>query len=372
MSGGESRIEAQLNSQPLTFTFNGNANMLADLFVQGEFEANTPSINRLANILKFDIGRISSSETWSVNGLLEATANNTNISEASFSIGENTATGVIRLSTDEIGKSRLDGTLAFENIDLVNYFNSLGLAESPIGDRPLKNNLEVDLRISSQTLNIAKVEMERVAAAVIIDSEGWTFDIGDASALEGKLIAKIGTRLSSDKQQSFLELKATDIDSESLTELVGEQLVSISGKSNFTVNVRTNQLQEGWINQGLNGTLEAEFKGGNLNGIDLNSLFTADETIDKSNIKAFSEDATTAFDTLNMKVFLNNGIASLSQTALQTGELKLQLIGDINLNKAIMDLQLQEVTEEGPKPERFLIKGSVASPSISLREGLTQ
>ena len=73
-----------------------------------------------------------------------------------------------------------------------------------------------------------------------------------------------------------------------------------------------------------------------------------------------------------MKVFLNNGIASLSQTALQTGELKLQLIGDINLNKAIMDLQLQEVTEEGPKPERFLIKGSVASPSISLREGLTQ
>ena len=372
MSGGESRIEAQLNSQPLTFTFNGNANMLADLFVQGEFEANTPSINRLASILKFDIGRISSSETWSVNGLLEATANNTNISEASFSIGENTATGVIRLSTDEIGKSRLDGTLAFENIDLVNYFNSLGLAESPIGDRPLKNNLEVDLRISSQTLNIAKVEMERVAAAVIIDSEGWTFDIGDASALEGKLIAKIGTRLSSDKQQSFLELKATDIDSESLTELVGEQLVSISGKSNFTVNVRTNQLQEGWINQGLNGTLEAEFKGGNLNGIDLNSLFPADETIDKSNIKAFSEDATTAFDTLNMKVFLNNGIASLSQTALQTGELKLQLIGDINLNKAIMDLQLQEVTEEGPKPERFLIKGSVASPSISLREGLTQ
>ncbi len=372
MSGGESRIEAQLNSQPLTFTFNGNANMLADLFVQGEFEANTPSINRLANILKFDIGRISSSETWSVNGILEATANNTNISEASFSIGENTATGVIRLSTDEIGKSRLDGTLAFENIDLVNYFNSLGLAESPIGDRPLKNNLEVDLRISSQTLNIAKVEMERVAAAVIIDSEGWTFDIGDASALEGKLIAKIGTRLSSDKQQSFLELKATDIDSESFTELVDEQLVSISGKSNFTVNVRTNQLQEGWINQGLNGTLEAEFKGGELNGINLNSLFPADETIDKSNIKAFSEDATTAFDTLNMKVFLNNGIASLSQTALQTGELKLQLIGDINLNKAIMDLQLQEVTEEGPKPERFLIKGSVASPSISLREGLTQ
>lgn len=372
MSGGQSSIEAQVNSQPLTFTFNGNANMLADLFVQGEFSASSPSINRLANILQFDIGQIDSSETWSANGTLEATANNTNISDASFSIGENSATGVIRLSTDEIGKSKLDGTLAFENIDLVNYFNSLGLSESPINNQPLKNNLDVDLRISSQTLNIQKIEMERVAAAIIIDSEGWIFDIGDASALEGKLVAKIGTRTSSDKQQSFLELKATDINSESLSELFEKQLVSVTGKSSFIVNVRTNQLQDGWVNEGLNGTLEAEFVGGELNGIDLNSLFPADRTLERSEIQGFTEDATTAFDTLKLKVFLNNGVATLSQTALTTGELKLQLIGDVNLNKALMDLQLQEVTNEGPSPDRYLIKGNASAPSISLREGLTQ
>jgi AsmA protein len=367
-SGGESNVTLDLNSQPISFTFDGMANMFSNLFVKGELEANSPSINRLAEVLKIDLGDFTSSDPWSAQGKLEATSNNTNLSEASFSIGEDSATGVIRLSSNELQKSKLDGTLAFEQIDLVNYFNALGAKPDKIINPTLINDLNIDLRVSSESINIGTITLDRVAAAIIVDEQGWTFDIGDANAFDGKLIAKLGERIDEDKRQAFLELSATDMDAQSISNLFASKVFGISGRTSFAANVRTNKLSEGMLNSGINGTFSGEFKEGQIKGIDLTDLITKTANELAKEPFALRENASTSYQQMNVKLFLNNGIATLSQTNLETQTAKIQAIGDINLYQQTLDIQLQEIAEDKPKPYRYLFKGSVFKPVVTFQD----
>ena len=365
LSGGESPVTIDLNSQPLSFIFDGTANMLANLFVKGELEAKTPSINRLAEILETDLGDFSSSEEWNAKGLFEATANNTNLSQANFSIGENTATGVIRVSALEDGKSKLDGTLAFETIDLVDYFNSLGLTSETKIQPEIISDLNIDLRISSQVISVGTITLDKVAAAIIMDNQGWTFDIGDASAFNGKLVAKLGERLANEKRQAFLDISATDMDADSITKLLGAETFGISGKTSFVANVRSNKLKDGLLKSGLNGSFSGKFSDGEITGIDLNELISDDSQDAPINLTGFDNDASTAYQTMDIKLFLNNGIATVSKTKIQTDSIMIQAIGEIDLPEGKLNLQLQELSDQGPKQARYLIKGFANNPSFT-------
>lgn len=366
-SGGESNVTVEVNSQPVSLSFEGVVNMFANLFVKGDIEASSPSINRLAEVLKVDLGDFKSSDPWSAQGILEATANNTNLSEASFSIGEDTATGVIRISSNEAGNSKLDGTLAFEQIDLVNYFNSLSFNPDKKINPAIVKDLNIDLRISSKYINIGTITLDKVAAAIIMDEQGWTFDIGDAYAFDGKLIAKLGERINEDKRQAFLELSATDMDAQSISNLFASKEFDISGRTSFAANVRTNKLSEGLLNSGINGTLSGQFKEGQIKGIDFTDLLTKTAKDLASEPFTFSDSASTSYQQMNMKLFLNNGIATLTQTNAEIQNAKIQAIGDINLYQQTLDIQLQAVDEDKPKPYRYLFKGSVFKPSVTFQ-----
>jgi len=365
LSGGESALSIDLYSQPISFQFDGMANMLANLFVKGELNAQTPSINRLAEVLEIDLGDFSSSDAWSAQGIFEATANNTNLSEASFTIGANTATGVIRVSTNEETNRKLDGTLAFETIDLVNYFNSLGITSETKIQPKIIRDLNIDLRVSSKSINIGAITLDNVAAALIMDNQGWTFDIGDASAFNGKLIAKIGERISETKRQAFLDVATTDMDAESISTLLGAELINISGKTSFIANIRTNKLREGLLNNGLNGSFTGTFKDGEITGIDLTKLVSQTDQAKPEELVGFNNAAATSYRKINLKFILNNGIANLSKTNIQTDDTTVQAIGELDFINGELDLQLQEVTEDGPKPARYLIQGSNHDPTIT-------
>ncbi len=372
LSGGESQAFVEINSQPLKFKFDGQANMFADLFVKGDLAANTPSISRLAEVLKFDIGEFSSFENWSAVGKFESTANSTVLSDATFNIGDSSASGVVRVSTDELGKSKLDGTLAFEEIDLADYFNSTGLTNSNKNKPNLINGLNVDLRISSQSINIGQINLDNVAAAINIDNEGWILDIGDASAFNEKMVAKLGERISENKQQAFLDISASDVDAENIAGLFGKKLVGISGKTSFIANVRTNKLTDGFINSGLNGTFTGDFNSGDITGVNLPKLMTQKTEEGQLEIDGFDETTSTSFDEMKIKLFLNNGIAAVTQSTIQTtNNMSLQAIGDINLYEGSLDLQFQEIGEDGPKENRLIINGSTINPSVTLQSGPT-
>lgn len=368
LSGKESTLTLEINSQPLAIRFDGLANTQADLFVKGQLQANTPSINRLASLFKFNNEQSKIIESWRVSGVLEATASNISLANASVAIGEDEAKGVLRLSKNDLEKYKLDGTLAFDTIDLMQLITAeTNIANTGLSIFPLKD-VGVDLRVSSPAITFGDLSFEAVAASLLIDEKSWTLDIGNANAFEGTLLAKFGERLNEDKRQAYIDLSTTNVNLATISQLLGNQTISVSGQSSFNLNVRTNTLPNGIFSSGLNGALEGTVTQGQLRGVDLLALLALENGTPTISEETYSQNAVTGFDTLNFKIFLNNGIAAVSKTEIITEENLIQIIGDVNLIEGELDLQVQEKTEVGPAAKRLYINGKLEAPNISLKQ----
>ena len=140
------------------------------------------------------------------------------------------ATGVLQLSKNELGQSRLDGTLAFDQINATSYLQGWSAGTTTTDATPDDGGLILDLRISAKTVETGPVTLEDVAATINGDHHNWIFDIGESSAFGGQLIAKFGSRQEEEKQFKFLELRASDVTLSEITNMMDEQFIKVTGK----------------------------------------------------------------------------------------------------------------------------------------------
>lgn len=358
IAGGETGLELQIESQPLTMNFDGIANTLADLFIAGDLQATTPSIQRFGQIFEIHTGELGTIQNWSTTGKLEASAKQMKLSEGSFKIGSKTANGVIQINQmSETVNKKLAGTLAFETIDLPDYPKQLG-QKSDIKPFDL-DNVDIDLRISAQTLNLGTVSFENVAASVLANDNEWSFDIGNSNAFGGVMTAKIGQTPGDDANRSILNAKADQIAVEALLNQFGEAPYSISGIADIQANLRTTSPNEEPLNYAANGEIEGTIRSGRLAGVDIIQLLEKSSGNAPLVFNGLDQNTQTPFDTLNFKLFINNGVATLARTTLASGDGMIQLSGEINFLEGILTLQAQAMQDGAPMPERLVLSGSL-------------
>lgn len=356
ISGGESNIDFEIDSQPIAINFSGMANMLSNLFISGDIETSTPSIKRLAETFGFDAGDQSDIQNWNASGKLEASATKMDLTDGVFTVGDNSATGILQLINEENLNSKLIGTLAFQEINLPFYFERI---KGTNDFKPISiKNLDVDLRLSTQTLNLGSITLEDVAASIILNESGWNFDIGNSTAFDGIVTAKFGQSIKESSRQSFLNVKTDNINIGNLLQTtLGEKELSVTGEGNFKTNLRTNSLQGDFLNLELNGDVDGTITSGSLIGIDLPALLNQNETIGELELEGFDKTKITPFDSFQTKFFLNKGIANLAQTELTIADQIIRLSGKIDLQTGDLNLQAQEVKEGIPQLLRLQISG---------------
>lgn len=356
ISGGESNIDFEIDSQPIVINFSGMANMLSNLFISGDIETSTPSIKRLAETFGFDAGDQSDIQNWNASGKLEASATKMDLTDGVFTVGDNSATGILQLINEENLNSKLIGTLAFEEINLPFYFERI---KGTNDFKPISiKNLDVDLRLSTQTLNLGSITLEDVAASIILNESGWNFDIGNSTSFDGIVTAKFGQSIRDSSRQSFLNIKTDNINIGNLLQTtLGEKELSVTGEGNFKTNLRTNSLEGDFLNLELNGDVDGTITSGSLIGIDLPAILNQNETIGELELEGFDKTKITPFDSLQTKFFLNKGIANLAQTELTIADQIIRLSGKIDLQTGDLNLQAQEVKEGIPQLLRLQISG---------------
>lgn len=364
--GGVSDVYGNLNSKPLTAEFDGEANTTADIvYVNGNVEANSPSLARLSDFLRLDLGLTNLAGEWKINGKLEGTHDSSTFTDASVTILGNEGDGTIRLALDELNNAEISGTLAFNTIDASPYMT--GAPETVEKDtfEGRFKNINMDLRVSANNIQFGELNLESVAAVLGIQEENWVLDIGYSEAFEGTIIAKLGERIEEDTSQSFLELTARDLEPSALTTYFEKPALNFNGKTDIDANLRTNTMPEGSFLKGLNGTLNATITNGSIEGINLLSLLNTEEESQNEGIGKGQTD----FEKLELNAFLNNGIASIGQANAFFPDSKVQLIGDINFVDSGIALTAQKVSENGPEKERLFIGGTLKNPLLSLRKG---
>ena len=367
-SSGESEVSVRFTSTPLNLVFSGSANMLPDLFLNGELTASTPSLNRLSNLARLELAEFSNFGSVDLRGLLSGTTGDYRLSDAEVSLAGQEANGVLRLSTDEVGVPRIDGTLAFDGFDLTSYFAIPDQNGKPGGASQVSRRIRADLRVSANTMLFHGINLERVAASIYAGGGEWVFDIGDSQAFGGQFIGKVGERFENDSQQLFLQLSGRGVDAGSISTLLAEAPVSISGTADIDLDLRLNEMSADKPFGRMDGVVSLLMEKGNLNGIDFIRLLDKSTAGVSPEVLDFSSGGT-PFEELSYKMFLNGGLASISKASFRSGDALIQVFGNADFKTGTLALRAQEVTEAGPEPERLFIGGTFSSPLVALKPG---
>jgi len=360
ISNGVSALSLSVESNPLNLTFSGQVNMLAKLFVSGDAEFSTPSVNRFIELLELDAGGYSNMGSVTAAGAIEATPESLTLTNANISIDEDAGQGVLTVSRSEVGDISLDGTLAFEQINADTYLN-LSRAEANNEDKQtLKSSFVSDLRLSAKSFVSGALTLTDMAANVSTRGYEWTFDISDALVFDGHVIAQLGERIVEGKYQNFIDINARDVNIDNLTDLLPESHVSLTGKGNVEAMLTTNYNLETSFIERLNGNVILQIESGSIIGLDINSLMQ-NSGVEPNNRNSLDKSDTTPFENLDSEFTLNNGVAYITKTAIKNSESAIKLAGSVNMSNQAWVLR---AASDGTDSKPVVFGGTISAPLI--------
>ena len=368
MAGGQSGMRWDIDSAPATLKFSGEANTLSNFFIKGNVELKTPSVRRLSDFIATDATSFVFPGAIELSGNIEATTSAIKVTEALATVAGHTGTGVLSLTHDEVGTFSLDGTLAFDTVDLTGSLVDLAENIEALSPSSGSDETKVDLRISASKVETGFLELNQVAAAINATGQNWTFDIGDAQIFEGNLVAKIGKRQDADDSLILVDLNASDINVRALFNFISTEAIELTGTGKVTANLRSRSLSGLMAADGLNGSLTASVADGAVNGINIPGLLANPSGEENSDFDETELGGNTTFQSTDFKLFITNGIASLSQATLNSDDATIKMIGRVDLRQGNLALRAQEITESGPEPERLFIGGTLKAPLVSLKK----
>lgn len=372
LAGGLSNLTASITSKPLTLTFDGKANISQSMFFEGALTAKSPS---LSDTMRW-AGRPVSGES-SLIGAVELAANMTltparaKFSDVTLTTDKQSATGVIEIGLDQPTPA-VTGTLAFQALDLrslISTFIPLPAGGDDRIDTGFINQLDLDLRLSAQNATLGAVNLANLAAAIQVSGGQATFDIGDAKAFNGSLQSTIQITQGPDGANGELRFNGTDVDSAALVSAFGMQPF-LTGKGNVSLNLKSPLDRWPTLLENASGTISLELGQGQMQGFDFNDF------LGKVRSQRFfalerKQDASLGFNKLSMKAGIAEGVATLENARVETGNGVLTLAGIVPfLDKSLAlsgeiafpapQNQGQPQTQNGAKPQNSPAPGQPA------------
>ncbi len=370
LAGGSSDVTMDIETAPLVVKFSGEANMISDLFIRGRIIASSPSIDRLSTFVDINIGNPGLSGQWEIEGNVEGTTRTAKVTEARVKAANLSAGGVVSFTIDETDQAKIDGTLAFDTIDLSPLLATNATEENTVEENDKPGDVDFDLRVSANRLIISGLELTSMAAAVTMKDGNWVFDIGHSEGFGGTLIAKLGERTENGKNHSFLEITARGIDAAEISALLPDKQLGLSGRADINANLRSRSHESGFGDKSLNGTVDANLKNGEITGIDLKNLLHSTPPEGNTDLpKQLETGGSSPFEELTIVSFVNHGVVSIAKSQIRNGDLMIQLLGNINFIDNGLALRAQEINENGPMPDRLFIGGTMANPLVSVQNG---
>ncbi len=340
LAGGTSDVTASLTANPLSLTFQGKANISKDRFFEGQLTAKTPSLSSAVRWLSLPpIAGSSEIGTFSLNSTITAMPTRVKFADVEMTANDNPAKGVIEIGLEQ-EQPAVTGTLAFEKLDLRRLFSTFiplpdrggrSPSERDNPNRDIVNtsfidHAEVDLRLSAQNATAGPVAMTSVAAAVQIRGGRAIFDIGDAKAFSGVLQANVQIVRDLKRASGELRFNATDIDSSQFFTALGFEKPFISGKGNVSLFMKGPANRWSGLLANAQGNVSIQLNNGQMQG------FAVQDFLAKAQSQRFfalerKDNVALAFNRLDVKANLSDGVATLENAKLNTSDGILTLAG---------------------------------------------
>jgi AsmA protein len=287
VGGKPTALRFAIASTPLRASFNGTVRNLAKPEGEGQLSVTTPSIRRLASFFDMPMGEGSTLGSASIESQANLAAGILTFADAKISVDGNEGEGVLSLELAG-GRPSIQGTLAFESLDLSAYAEALESAVSAARaapDQPFAvsslNEGDVDLRVSASQVLLGSARLGRTAASATIRDERLTLSVGEAQLYGGRLSASLSASLKDEAASTSLQGRVDGLPVRAaLSDLFG--IGQIDGTGSGTVNLSAHGTSWNSLMASLSGSGQAKIADGSFDGINIGALsqqITADGTI---------------------------------------------------------------------------------------------
>lgn len=195
-SGKNSAIQTSFSSPLLTFNFKGTGNVSPHPFASGRVQLTARS---LPAILAWSGGKAppaGNAGTASIDTSMTLSGAMLKMDNLALSLDGSNATGVLDIAWKRANGPRVDGTLAFDRLDLPALLASFVPPQQPSGnaeamDISLLRQISLDLRLSAQEASYGPLVLTDIAAGVLAEGGRASIDIGDGTYAGGAISGRL-------------------------------------------------------------------------------------------------------------------------------------------------------------------------------------
>src|SRR5690606_11423006 len=211
----------------------------------------------------------------------------------------NRAVGVLSVKLQP-ERPKLQGTLAFETLDLSAYVESARAWKNGTDTRssvpislPLLTALDADLRLSANQVLLSGARLGRAAASVTLASGRMTLDLGDAQLYGGHVQGTLRAAIEGEALAASLNGRLRGIPTRvAMSDFFG--ISSLDGTANGRIEAKVDGRNWAELIDGLDGRAQFTVLNSTLSGVDLRQLRAA--LLDTDGKPAAPTGETTAFD----------------------------------------------------------------------------
>ena len=277
LAGGASPARFALASPSLKASFEGKALHLDSLQLDGETRIATPSLRRLLAQLGRPTAAGATFGAAAIAGKVNLALPTVSLDNAAIDLDGNHAEGALSASFDG-GHPRIQGTIAFETLDLSPYveaftgqINSSGqLPDAPVA-LPLAELGDLDLRISTSSVVIGSVRIGDVAASASIKDGKLAIEVGEASFHEGQIQASLSAEMRGDALAASARAEIDGVPARAaLVDLAG--IDALAGTGSVSLDLSTTGRSWSELVHALAGTAKLSVAEGSFTGANLGAL----------------------------------------------------------------------------------------------------
>ncbi|CAN7670769.1 AsmA family protein [Bradyrhizobium sp. LjRoot220] len=341
LSGDRSGLKARLVSAPLKLAFDGTLANRTSTMMEGTVTIDSPS---LRNALRWmgqstpggGFGRFALKARANVVGASVALTN------VNVELDGNVAEGVMTFANN--GRQTLQATLAAGALDFTPYISTFRMLASGARDwnRQLfdLNSLsttDLDMRLSAARVTVGSTKLGRTAFGANLRGGALALSVAEAQMYGGIAKGTFGVARSDAVADVKAQFQFTDVDLHACTsELFG--INKLTGRGNLNVSLTASGSSPFGLVTSLDGTATLTGRDGAIAGFNVEQLLKRLERRPLSGGGNF-RNGSTPFDTLNVAVKFNDGIATAEDIRVEGAATRITLTGTASVPAREYDLK---------------------------------
>jgi uncharacterized protein involved in outer membrane biogenesis len=372
---------ATISSAVFEARFDGAVGEEKGLRLTGAVDLSAPRLREVARWIGMGSPLAGNLEALRLKGTLDWTGGAMAFSNATLTLDGNEGVGAVTLTRDA-KRTAVEGTLAFKRLDLTPYVVStmvertllapIFAATKPPVISSLLDNLDADLRISSEALIIPGIETGQGAVAITLKNGKLLAEIAELAIEDGTFKGQLEVVRAGVGPRYALNGKLEGVEAGRLLQRsLGR--TPLLGRADATMNLVTTGDSADELLKGLAGKAKVVMRDGSRLGMDLRTAIQSAKRADLIGWQAVGA-AVTGLDTLSLAIDVQHGVLHATIAEAKSGTNTLFGGGYVDLHGQALEFSLgmkatDPTSRVAASSEALRLSGPWQSPRFTHERG---